>query len=78
MVSSPIKFSAQKTRPPRTYCAVVPMISKTVIRGKNMVTLLMLEEQYYRVRNRIRGSIEIAEAAEEIPTEMHNLHYQVV
>ena len=42
---------------------IVP-ISKTVIRGKNMVTLIMPEEQYYQVRNRTRGSIEYAEASE--------------
>ena len=57
--------------------AIVP-ISKTVIRGKNMVTLLMPEEQYYRVRNKTRGSIEYAEAAEEPREETRNLPYQVV
>ena len=48
------------------------------IRGKNMVTLLMPEEQYYWVRNKTRGSIEYAEAAEEPREETRNLPYQVV
>jgi len=30
---------------------VIVTTTKTVIRGKNMVTLLMPEEQYYKVRN---------------------------
>ena len=44
--------------------AVVP-VSKTLIRGKNSMTLLLPEEQIYRVRNKTRSSIEFAEAAEE-------------
>jgi hypothetical protein len=57
--------------------AIAP-ISKTVIRSKNTVTPLMPEEQVYRVRNKTRGSIEYAEAAEEPREETRNLPYQVV
>ena len=58
--------------------STIAPISKTVIRSKNMVTPLMPEEQVYRVRNKTRGSIEYAEAAEEPREETRNLPYQVV
>ena len=56
----------------------VVAVSKTVIGGKNRVTLLMPEEQVYRVRNKTRVSIEYAEAAEDLRIEMRNLPYQEV